>query len=83
MATQFTVEAINPDEAGIEFYVTRYKAFRLGALQTDPSCKQQPVQLHCGFDQCGTSVLRARLRRSVVGHSALGRAAGVVVQYST
>ncbi|KJZ68793.1 hypothetical protein HIM_11812 [Hirsutella minnesotensis 3608] len=39
MATQYhTVEMVQPDEAGLDFYLTRYKPFRLGALQTDTSC---------------------------------------------
>ncbi|KJZ68864.1 hypothetical protein HIM_11745 [Hirsutella minnesotensis 3608] len=29
---------VQPDEAGLDFYLTRYKPFRLGALQRDPSC---------------------------------------------
>ncbi|KAK2616551.1 hypothetical protein QQS21_000594 [Conoideocrella luteorostrata] len=34
---EYTIQRIEPDEAGIEFYLTSYKAFRLTALQTDPS----------------------------------------------
>ncbi|KAJ6786726.1 hypothetical protein PWT90_09664 [Aphanocladium album] len=35
-AIEYTVEQIKPDEAGVEFFLTKYKPFRLQALQTDP-----------------------------------------------
>jgi len=34
---QWRVRALTRDEEDIAFYVTAYKAFRLLALQTDPS----------------------------------------------
>jgi hypothetical protein len=36
---EYAVELIEPDADGVEYYVTRYKAFRLAALQADPSCE--------------------------------------------
>ncbi|KAM3487878.1 hypothetical protein MY3957_008817 [Beauveria namnaoensis] len=33
---EYTVEQIKPDQAGEEFYLSKYKPFRLEALQTDP-----------------------------------------------
>ncbi|ATY59265.1 Acyl-N-acyltransferase [Cordyceps militaris] len=32
----YTVEQIKPDEAGVEFFLEKYKPFRLEALRTDP-----------------------------------------------
>ncbi|KAJ4159359.1 uncharacterized protein LMH87_008264 [Akanthomyces muscarius] len=33
---EYTIEQIKPDEAGVEFFLNKYKPFRLQALQTDP-----------------------------------------------
>ncbi|KAG8427497.1 hypothetical protein J3459_006674 [Metarhizium acridum] len=34
---EYSVQLIQPDEAGVDLFLTRYKPFRLGALQNDPS----------------------------------------------
>ncbi|KFG85859.1 putative GNAT family acetyltransferase [Metarhizium anisopliae] len=34
---EYSVQLIQPDEAGVDLFLTRYKPFRLAALQNDPS----------------------------------------------
>lgn len=38
MAADYTVERIEPNEEGLELFLSKYKPFRLNALKTDPSC---------------------------------------------
>lgn len=44
-AMEYTVEQIQPDEAGVEFFLAKYKPFRLQALQTDPQCEYTSCSL--------------------------------------
>ncbi|KAH0599395.1 hypothetical protein MHUMG1_02182 [Metarhizium humberi] len=38
---EYSVHLIQPDEAGVDLFLTRYKPFRLAALQNDPSSIQK------------------------------------------
>lgn len=42
---EYTVEQIQPDEAGTEFFLSHYKPFRLTALKTDPECEFPAMSL--------------------------------------
>lgn len=44
---EYTIEQIKPDQAGVEFYLAKYKPFRLQALQKDPECELLPFVNHC------------------------------------
>lgn len=46
MATDYTVELVEPNEGGLGLYLSKYKPFRLNALKTDPSCKPADNHLH-------------------------------------
>ncbi len=36
---QFTTEVLPKDREGIDFYVAKYRPFRLRALKAEPSCE--------------------------------------------